>query len=172
MNINTFEGFVGSFVRKREFDCVNKKCNLELFKYLCIFQACLSNVVELQSSRLTLLAGTNTLALNTTLIEWCYVTARYAKRVLLMRRIPSILLTWMSGIQNVFKKLLTICMYLCPVWISQSCRPYRALQFLIGDTCYYYNQECGDFLDPIGKSMLKSMHVYRSSVLDIDWNIF
>ena len=42
------------------------------------------------------------------------------------------------------------------------------LQFLIGDIRYYFNQECGDFIDRIGKTMLKSMHVFRSSVLNID----
>ena len=59
-----------SFVRKREFDCANKKCGLEFFKNVCIFQGkqpYVSNVVEFQSSRLKLLARTNTLALNTTL---------------------------------------------------------------------------------------------------------
>jgi hypothetical protein len=58
------------FVRERDFDCVNKKCSLEFFKNVCLFQGkqpYLSNVVEFQSSRLKLLARTNTLALNTTL---------------------------------------------------------------------------------------------------------
>jgi len=38
ININTFKRFFGSFVREREFDCVNKKCSLEFFKNVCIFQ--------------------------------------------------------------------------------------------------------------------------------------
>ena len=42
------------------------------------------------------------------------------------------------------------------------------LQFLIYDPCYYFNQECGDFFDRIGNSMLKRMYVCRSSVLNID----
>ena len=71
INIITFERFFGSFVRKREFDCVNKKCSLEFFIFCCcIFQGkqpYLSNVVEFQSPRLKLLARTNTLALYTTL---------------------------------------------------------------------------------------------------------
>ena len=46
--------------------------------------------------------------------------------------------------------------------------PLQILQFLIGDTCFYFNQECGDFFDRIGKTMLKRMYVLRSSVLDID----
>jgi hypothetical protein len=51
--------------------------------------------------------------------------------------------------------------------------PTYKLQFLIENTCYYFNQECGDFfLDRIGKTMLKRMYVLRSSVLNIDWNIF
>jgi hypothetical protein len=31
---------------------------------------------------------------------------------------------------------------------------------------------CGDFFDMIGKSMLKRMYAYQSSVLNIDWNVF
>jgi hypothetical protein len=62
-----------------------------------------------------------------------------------------------------FKKLLIIC---CLGFIELS--PLQKLQFLIGDTCYYFNQECGDFFDRIGKTMLKRMYVLRSSVLDID----
>ena len=50
--------------------------------------------------------------------------------------------------------------------------PLQKLQCLIGDTCYYFKQECGDFFDRIGKTILKSMYVFRSSVLHIDWNIF
>ena len=47
--------------------------------------------------------------------------------------------------------------------------PLQKLQFLIGDTCYNFKQECGDFFDRlIGKSMLKMMYVFRSSVLNID----
>jgi len=34
ININTFK----SFARKREFYCINKKCSLEFFKNVCIFQ--------------------------------------------------------------------------------------------------------------------------------------
>jgi hypothetical protein len=48
----------------------NKKCSLEFLKNVCIFQSkqpYLSNVVDFQSSRLRILARTNTLALNTTL---------------------------------------------------------------------------------------------------------
>jgi hypothetical protein len=70
ININTFKRFFGSFVRKREFDCVNNKCSLEFLKNVCIFQGkqpYLSNVVDFKSSRLKLLASTNTLALNITL---------------------------------------------------------------------------------------------------------
>ena len=44
----------------------------------------------------------------------------------------------------------------------------QKLQFLIGDTRYYSNQECGDFFDRIGKTMLKRVYVLRSSVLNID----
>ena len=68
INLNNFKRFFGSFVRKIEFDCVNKKYSLEFFNNVCIFQGkqpYLSNVVEFQSSRLKLLARTNTL--NTTL---------------------------------------------------------------------------------------------------------
>jgi hypothetical protein len=46
-------------IRKREFDCVNKKCSLEFLKNVCIFQSkqpYLSNVVDFQSSRLRILA--------------------------------------------------------------------------------------------------------------------
>jgi hypothetical protein len=50
--------------------------------------------------------------------------------------------------------------------------PLQKVQFLIGDICYYLRQECGNFFDRIGKTMPKSMHVFRSSVLNIDWNIF
>ena len=46
--------------------------------------------------------------------------------------------------------------------------PLQKLQFLIRDICCYINQECGDFFDRIGKSMLKRMYVFPSSVLDID----
>ena len=49
--------------------------------------------------------------------------------------------------------------------------PLQKLQFLIGDTFYYFNQECGDFFDQISKSMLKRVYVYILSVLNIDWNI-
>ena len=35
--------------------------------------------------------------------------------------------------------------------------PLQKLKFLIGDTCYYFNQECGGFFDRIGKNMLKRM---------------
>ena len=39
INLNTFKTFFGSFVRKKEFDCVNKKkCSLEFFKNVCIFK--------------------------------------------------------------------------------------------------------------------------------------
>ena len=31
---------------------------------------------------------------------------------------------------------------------------------------------CGDLFDPIGKIMLRRMYVCRSSVLNIDWNVF
>ena len=47
-----------------------KKCSLEFFKNVCIFQGkqrYVTNVVEFQSSMITLLARTNTLVLNTTL---------------------------------------------------------------------------------------------------------
>jgi hypothetical protein len=44
----------------------------------------------------------------------------------------------------------------------------QKLQSLIKDTLYYFNQECNDFLDRIGKSMLEGMYVCRSSVLNID----
>jgi len=50
--------------------------------------------------------------------------------------------------------------------------PLQKLQVVIGDTCYYFSQECGDFFDRIGKSMLKMIYVCLSSVLYIDWNIF
>jgi hypothetical protein len=40
--------------------------------------------------------------------------------------------------------------------------------FLIGETCYFFNQECGDYFDRIGKTMLKRMYVFRTSVLNID----
>ena len=33
ININTFKRFFGSFVRKREFDCLNKKNSLEFFNF-------------------------------------------------------------------------------------------------------------------------------------------
>jgi hypothetical protein len=46
--------------------------------------------------------------------------------------------------------------------------PLQKLQFLIGGTCYSFNQQCGDFFDRIGKNMLKRMYVFRSSVLNID----
>jgi hypothetical protein len=36
----------------------------------------------------------------------------------------------------------------------------------------YFNQVCGDFFDRIGKRMLKMMYVCRSSVLNIDCNVF
>ena len=36
--------------------------------------------------------------------------------------------------------------------------------FLIWDTCYYFNQECGDLFDRMGKIMLKRMYAWRSSV--------
>jgi hypothetical protein len=51
INKNTFKRFFGSSLRKREFDCINKKCSLEFFKNVCIFhgkQLYLSNVVEFQ----------------------------------------------------------------------------------------------------------------------------
>ena len=40
----------------------------------------------------------------------------------------------------------------------------QKLQLLIGDTCYYLNQECDDFCDRLGKSNLIKMCVLRSSV--------
>jgi hypothetical protein len=46
--------------------------------------------------------------------------------------------------------------------------PLQKLQFLIGDTCYYFSQECGDFFDGMGKTMLKRMYVFRSFVSNID----
>ena len=46
--------------------------------------------------------------------------------------------------------------------------PYKKLQFLIGDTFYYFNQKCGDFFDRIGNVCLKRMYICRSSVLNID----
>jgi hypothetical protein len=62
----------------------------------------------------------------------------------------------------------------------RNCRPYTGLYALYGlhrdvtltkttllltwDTCYYFNQDCGDLFDRIGKSMLKRMYVWRSSV--------
>jgi hypothetical protein len=80
INVKTFKRFFMSFVRKREFDWVNKKCSLEFFKNVFIFQGkqpYLSIVVEFQSSNLNILANkgnnkiielrTNTIALNTTL---------------------------------------------------------------------------------------------------------
>ena len=52
--------------------------------------------------------------------------------------------------------------------------PLQKVQFLIGDTCYYFNQEWGDFFSQIhvGKRMFKRVYVCQSSVLNIDWNIF
>jgi hypothetical protein len=48
--------------------------------------------------------------------------------------------------------------------------PLQKVQGLIGDTCYYFNQECVDFFDYLGKSMFKRVYMYvrRSSVLNID----
>jgi hypothetical protein len=36
--------------------------------------------------------------------------------------------------------------------------------FLIWGACYYFNKECGDLFDRIGKGMLKRMYVCQSSV--------
>jgi hypothetical protein len=41
---------------------------------------------------------------------------------------------------------------------------FQFYTFLIWDTCYYFNQDGGDLFDRIGKSMLKRMYVWRSSV--------
>ena len=49
--------------------------------------------------------------------------------------------------------------------------PLQKLQFLIEDTCYYFDQECGDLFDRIGKCMLKRVYVCRSSALNIDLNM-
>ena len=60
-------------------------------------------------------------------------------------------------------------MHLCmPCLNLTEFSPLYKLQFLIGDTCYYLNQECGDFFNRIGKSMLKRMHVFRLSAVNID----
>ena len=85
INLNTFKTLFGSFVRKRVLK-KKKRCCLEFFKNVCLFQGrqpYLSNVVEFQSSKLKLLARTNTLALNYTKIQRSDVTALNAKRVLI-----------------------------------------------------------------------------------------
>ena len=38
ISINTFKRFFGSFVRKREFDCLNTKSSLEFSKMFVYFQ--------------------------------------------------------------------------------------------------------------------------------------
>ena len=88
-------------------------------------------------------------------------------------RILLALLTWMSGIQKYKRSK-----------YSRNCWSYECMYTLSGFhrvvaltkttifTCYYFNQECDDFFDRIGKTMLKRMYVLRSSVLNIDWNIF
>ena len=78
INVKTFKRLFMFFVRKREFDWVNKKCSLEFLKNVFIFQGkqpYLCIVVEFQSSNLNILANkgnnkiielrTNTIALNT-----------------------------------------------------------------------------------------------------------
>jgi hypothetical protein len=133
----------------------------------------LSNVVEFQSSRLKLLARTNTLALNTThtrmklhdspVCEACPYNATESLQHFLLE-CPA----YKNKRDQIFQENVD------SVNVFMSCldftelSPLQKLQFSIGDTCYYSNQKCSDFCNRIGKIMIKSMYVFRSSVLNID----
>ena len=146
----------------------------------------MSIVVEFQSSNINILANkgnnkiielrTNTIALNTIhLIEWSYVTVRYAKRVLVMP--PNCFNTSNLNVRHIkiwdqcFQKIADHMHVFLPCLDFTELSPLQKLPFLIGDACYYLSQVCGDFFDRIGKIMLKRMYVCRSSVLNIDWNV-
>ena len=127
-------------------------------------QRYLSNVVD-QSSRLNLLARTNTsLTLNTTLnrmklrdspvCEACPYNATESLQHFLLE-CPAYKNIRDQNFHEIIDHL-HICM---PCMGFHSVVALTKLQFLIGDTCYYFNQKCGDFFDRIDKTMLKRMYV-------------
>ena len=163
----------GSFVRKREFYCVNKKCSLEfLNKCLYISRSTnVSNVVEFQSSRLQLLTRTNTLALNTTLnrmklrdcpvCEACPCNATELLQHFLLE---------CPAYKNIrdqnFQEIVDHRHVFMPCLDFTEWSPLRKLQLLIEDTWYYFKQECGDFFDRIGKRMFVRCCIYLTTY---DW---
>ena len=113
----------------------------------------MSNVVEFQSSRLTLLARTNTLALNTTLnrmklrdspvCEACpYNATEFLQHFLL--EYPAYTNIRDQRIPENVDSVNVLFMY-CLDFTELS--PLHKLQFLIRDTYYYYSKECCDFFD-------------------------
>jgi hypothetical protein len=152
---------------------------LNFSKTACIFQGkqpYLSNVVEFQSSNLKILARTNTIALKTTLnrmklrdssvYEACPCNATESLYHFLLER-PAY-----TNMRSMFSR--NCWLYACLSALSGFHRVVAFTKTTIFDWwhSYYFNQVCGDFFDMIGKSMLKRMYAYRSSVLNIDWNVF
>ena len=123
-------------------------------------QPYLSNVVECQSSRLKLLARTNTLPMNTTLnrmklrdslvCDACPYNATESIQHFLLE-CPA----YKNIRDQSFQEMVDHMRIFMPWLDFTELSPLQKLQFLIEDTCYYFNQECGDFFFLIGKSMLK-----------------
>ena len=124
-------------------------------------------MVEFQSSRLKLLARTNTLALNTTLnrmklrdspiCEACPYKATESLQHFLLE-CPA----YKNIRDQSFQEFVDHMNVFMPCLDFKELSPLQKLQFLIGDTCCYFNFECGDFFDRIGKTMLKRVYVLRS----------
>ena len=118
-------------------------------------------------------ARTNTIALNTTLnrmklrhsplCEACpYNSTESLQHLLLQYPAYKIIR------DNSFQEIVDHMNVFMPFLDFTELSPLQKLKFLIGDTCYYLNQRCGDFFDRIGKTMLKRMYVLRSNVLNIE----
>jgi hypothetical protein len=132
-----------------------------------------------KSSMLKLITRTNTLALNTTLNNRMKLSDNPVCEACpydgTVQILPA-LLTWMFGIRKYKRSK-----------FSRNCWPYTCLYalsrfyrvvalakttILNWDTCYCFKQKCDEFFDRIGKSVLKRVYVWRSNVLNIDWNMF
>ena len=119
-------------------------------------------MVEFQSSRLKLSTRTNTIALNTTLnrmklrdsplCEACPYNSIDSLQHFLLK-CPAYKIIRDKSFQEIVDHMNVFMPFLDFTELS----PLQKLQFLIGDTCYYFNQMCGDFFDRIGKTMLKRM---------------
>ena len=116
-------------------------------------------MVEFQSSRLKLLARTNTLALNTTLnrmklrdnpiCEGCPYKATESLQHFLLE-CPA----YKNIRDKSFQEFVDNMNVFMPCLDFKELSPLQKLQFLIGDTCYYLNQERWDFFDRRGLSPL------------------